>query len=75
MLVGMIDLPLFLFLLRHFGHWKISVICLTVVLKHAITVFLAYIFKLSDINDLILFGHFKNVLVYDWKMTKKNSCD
>ena len=39
------------FLLRHFGHWNISVICLTVVLKLTITVFLAYIFKLSDWND------------------------
>jgi len=27
------------FLLRHFGHWNISVICLTVVLKLAVTVF------------------------------------
>jgi len=40
-------------MLRRFGHWNISAICLTVVLKLAITVFLACIFKHSDQNDLI----------------------
>jgi len=39
------------FLLRNFGHWNISVICLTVVLKLSITVFLAYIFRHSNRND------------------------
>jgi len=42
------------FLLRHFAHWNISVICLTVVLKLAVTVFLPYIFRHSDRNDLTL---------------------
>jgi len=32
-----------------------------------ISVFLAYIFKHSDRNDLIFFGHFKNSAVYDRK--------
>ena len=45
--------------------WNISVICLTVVLKLTIKVFLAYIFKHSDQNDSIYFGHFKNVSVCD----------
>jgi len=61
------------FLLRHFGHWYISVICLTVVLKLTITVFLAYIFKHWDRNDLIFFGHFKDVSVYDRKKTDLNA--
>jgi len=38
-----------------------------VVLKLTITVFSAYIFKHSDLNDLIFFSHFKNVSVYDQK--------
>jgi len=33
------------FLLRHFGHWNISVICLTVVLKLTITVFFSLYFE------------------------------
>jgi len=33
------------FLLRHFGHWNISVTCLTVVLKLAITVFFSLYFQ------------------------------
>ena len=40
-----------IFLLRHFGHWNISVVCLTLVLKLAIAVFLAYVFKHSDRHD------------------------
>jgi len=36
-----------------FFPWNISVICLTVLLKLAITVFLSYIFKYYDRNDLI----------------------
>jgi len=41
------------------------VVCLTVVLKLVIAVFLFCIFKQSDRNDLIFFGHFKNVSIYD----------
>jgi len=33
--------------------------------------FLACIFKHYDRSDLIFFGRFKNVLVYDRKMTEK----
>jgi len=55
------------FSLRHFGQWNISVICLAVVWKLVITVFLACVFRHSDRNHLIFFGHFKNVSVYDQK--------
>jgi len=58
------------FLLRHFCHWNISVICLKVVLKLAVKVLLTYIFRHSDRNDLSFFGHFENILVYDRKMTE-----
>jgi len=34
---------------------------------------LAYIFKHSDRNDLILFGHFKTISVCDLTMTKLNN--
>jgi len=44
------------FLLRHFGHRHIAVICLT---KLSITVFLAYILRHSDRNDLIFFRSFQ----------------
>jgi len=44
-----------------FFHWDILVVCLTVALKLAVTMFSAYIFRHSDRNDLIFFGHFKNV--------------
>ena len=47
------------FLLRHFGCWNISVICLTVVLKLTITVFLACTFWHSDRNDIIFFRSFQ----------------
>jgi len=53
--------------------WDISVICPTVVLTLALKVFLAYIFKHSDWNDLIFFGHFKSVSVYDRKKMVKTS--
>jgi len=33
-------------------------------------VFLAYIFRHSDRKDLIFFGHFKIISVYDRKMTE-----
>ena len=57
---------------RHFGHWVISIICLTAVLKLTTKCFLAWIFKHSDRNDLIFFGHHKNVAVCG---RKKNSCE
>ena len=60
-----------IFLLRHFDHWNISVICLTIALKLAVAVFIAYIFRHSDRNDLIFFGHFINILICD----RKNSLD
>jgi len=41
----------------------ILVICLTVVLKLAITVFFTLYFETFYRNDLIFFGHFKNVSV------------
>jgi len=59
---------------RHFGHfcWNILVICLTIVLKLAVTVFLVCISRHSDRNDLIFFSHFKIVSVYDRKKTGLN---
>jgi len=36
-------------------------------IKTPLKVFLARIFKYSDRNDLIFFGHFKNISVYDRK--------
>jgi len=54
-----------------FFHWNILVIYLTVVLKLAAKVnLLAYIFKHSDWNGLIIFSRFKNVSVYDKKITE-----
>jgi len=53
------------FLLIHFSHRDISVICLTVVSKLAVAVF--YIFRHSDRNVSILLAHFKNISVYDQK--------
>jgi len=41
--------------------------CVTVVLKLATKAFLTCIFKHSERNDLIFFGRFKNVSVYDQK--------
>ena len=54
-----------LILLRRFGHLSHS--CIKT--RHD-SVFLAYIFKHSERNDLIFFGLFKNVSVYDAKKTK-----
>jgi len=51
-----------LILLRRFGHLSHS--CIKT--RHD-SVFLAYIFKHSERNDLIFFGLFKNVSVYDAK--------
>ena len=61
------------FLLRHFGHWNVSIICLTVVLKLAITVLFSWPKMTSDRNDFIFFGHIKNVSVHDRKMTEKKT--
>jgi len=63
------------FSLRHFVHFcrDILVIRLTVVLKIAVIVFFSLSCKHSDRKDLISFGHFKFILVYDQNMTKKNS--
>jgi len=44
------------------------VICLTVVLKLAITVFLVHIFRHSDRNDLVISKMFQSMA------EKKNSC-
>jgi len=54
-----------------FFRWNISVISLTVVLKLVVTVFLANIFRHSDRTDLIFFGHFKIISLYD----RKNSLE
>ena len=64
-----------LFLLIHFGHSNISVICLTVVLKPAATVLYSLYLYLQTFlpNDLIFFGHFKIISVCDRKMTEKNN--
>ena len=59
--------------LIHFGHRNISVVCLAVVLKLTVTVFLAHTFKHSYRNDLHFFARFKNVSVYDLKMTEKKT--
>jgi len=46
----------------------------SVVLKLAIAVLIkAYIFRHSDWNDLIFFGHFKNISVYDRKNPDPNN--
>ena len=58
---------------RHFGHWNISVICLTFVLKLAIKVFFTFSFKHSDRNGFTFFGHFKNVSVYEETWPKKQA--
>ena len=54
------------FLLRQFGHWDTAAICLAVVLNNSSQqCSLAYIFRHSDRNDLIFFGHIRNISVYD----------
>jgi len=59
------------FLLRHFGYWDVSGICLTVMLKLTIAVLitLAYIYRHSDWNDLI----FLVISKAFQSMTEKNS--
>jgi len=60
---------------KHFGNWNISVICLTVVSKLAVAVFISLYFQTFWPKWLIFFGHFKNISVYDQKnrCLKKNS--
>ena len=41
-----------IFLLKHFGHWDVSVICLTVLLKLTVTVFISLYIQTFDRNDL-----------------------
>jgi len=61
------------FSFRHFGHWNISVTCLTVILKtHHSNVFSLY-FQTFRPKWPIFFSNFKNALVYDWKMTENKN--
>jgi len=55
------------FLLRQIGHWNISVICLTVVVKLTVTVFISLCFQTFWPKWLLFFGHFKIISVYDRK--------
>ena len=55
---------------RSFFCWDISVICLTAVLKLAVTVFISVYLRHSDRNDIIFFGHFKNISVYNRKKNR-----
>jgi len=48
-------------------HWNISVICLVVVLKLTITVFISLYFQTFWTKWLNFFRHFKNVSVFDQK--------
>ena len=56
-----------MFLLRPFGHWDISVICLKVVSKFDVTVFISLYFQTFWPKLLNFFGHFKHILTYDRK--------
>jgi len=47
-------------------------ICLTVILKLDVTVFIVYIFRHYDRNDLIFVSHFKNNLVHNQNISKKS---
>jgi len=51
--------------------WEISVICLTVASKLAVT---ANVFRHCDRNDLILFNHFKYVSFYDPTKADGGNC-
>jgi len=56
---------------QHFGHWDILVICLTVVSKLTEAMFISFnvqIFRPKWL-DLIFFGYFENISVYDRKTT------
>jgi len=50
------------FLLWHFGHWDILVICLTVLSKLAVTVFIRLYFQIFRPKWIKFLGHFKNRL-------------
>ena len=50
--------------------WDISVICLTVVSKLAVTVFISLYFQTFWPKILHFLGHFKNVSVYDRKKSR-----
>ena len=54
-----------------FFRWNILVICLTVVLKLAITVFSSLYFQTFWPKWLNFFQSFQKPSVYDWKMTEK----
>jgi len=63
------------FLLRHFSHfcWDILVICLTVVSKLAITMFISLYFQTFWPKWLNFFSHFKNILVSMIEKKQKKS--
>jgi len=69
------DLYFCRFLLRHFGHWKISVICLTVVLKLTITLFFSMYFLTFWPKWLNFFWSFQKRFSLWLKNDKKNSSD
>jgi len=58
------------FFLRHFDHWDIPVICLTVVLKLVLKVFISLYFQTFWPKWLNFFGHFKKISVYDRKQNQ-----
>ena len=61
-LVAFISLrPIGQLLLRHFGLWDMPVICLTVVSKFAVMVFVSLYFQTFWPNWLNFFCHFKNI--------------
>jgi len=61
-LVAFISLrPIGQLLLRHFGLWDMPVICLTVVSKFAVMVFISLYFQTFWPNWLNFFCHFKNI--------------
>ena len=63
-----------LFLAVTFWSLKNLIIWFTVVLKLAVTVFLDYIFRASDQNDLIFFAILKTFQSYDWRKTSLPVC-
>jgi len=56
--------------LRHFGHWNISLICLTVLFKLAVTVFFSLYFQTFWPWWLNFSSHFKIISVYDQKKNR-----
>jgi len=49
------------FLLRHFGHRNISVICLTAAFKLTTAVFISFYFRHCDWNDLFIVSYQKDL--------------